>query len=138
MNQAEFKLPPLATATDWMLLGAVLVCSLTFYGFRMLEVPGEGSLITVVQVGDERVAELPASTDTVLVVTGKLGEQRIVQRGGELWFEDAPCRLKICERAGHIHRAGEAIVCAPNKVMVRLERIGGSGGAVEGLDAISR
>jgi hypothetical protein len=137
MDRAEFKLPPLATATDWLLLGAVLVCSLTFYGFRMLGSPGEGRLTTVVQVGDKQVAVLPANVDTVLVVTGRLGGLRIVQCSGEIWFEDAPCRLKICERTGHIHRAGEAIVCAPNKVMVRRER-DGAGSGVEGLDAISR
>lgn len=136
MERAEFKLPPLATATDWMLLGAVLLCSLSFYGFRMLGSAGEGQLTTVVQVGDQRVAVLPADKDTVLLVMGKLGQLRVVQRDGALWFEDAPCRLKICERMGHIQRHGEAIVCAPNKVMVRRERTGGGG--EEALDAISR
>ncbi len=136
MARAEFQLPPLATATDWVMLGAVFLCSLSFYGFRMLEDRAEGGLVTVVQVGDERVAVLPARKDTVLVVSGKLGEVRIVQQAGELWLEDAPCRLKICERMGHIHRSGEVIVCAPNKVMVRRERVGGEREGT--LDAISR
>ncbi len=136
MERAEFQLPPLATATDWVMLGAVLLCSLSFYGFRMLEGRAEGGLVTVVQVGDERVAVLPARKDTVLVVSGKLGDVRIVQRSGELWLEDAPCRLKICERMGHIQRSGEVIVCAPNKVMVRRERVGGEREGA--LDAISR
>ena len=136
MDRAEFKLPSLATATDWAMLGAVLLCSLSFYGFRMLNDPAEGRLISIVQVGDERVAVLPAGMDTVLVVAGKLGEVRIVQQAGGLWLEDAPCRLKICERTGRISRSGEVIVCAPNKVMVRRQRVGGA--HEEGLDAISR
>ena len=80
----------------------------------------------------------PWQMDTVLVVQGKLGEVKIVQNGGEIWFEQAPCKLKICERMGHIHRSGEMVVCAPNKVMVRVERKGGGSELKGGLDAISR
>ena len=136
MNRSDFRLPPLVSTADWLLLGTVLTVSVLFYGFRMFGGESGGPLTTVIRVGDERVAELPAGTDTALVIEGRLGRLKILQRGGEVWFEDAPCRLKICERTGHIARAGEIIVCAPSRVMARLESA--AGGESGGLDAISR
>ena len=138
MSEREgFRLPPMVTVADWLLLGSVLAVSALFYGFRMFGGSPDGALSTVIRVGEERVAELPTGVDTTLVVEGELGAISIVQRGGELWFSDAPCRLKICERMGHIGHAGELIVCAPSRVMARLESSGGEQDT-GGLDAISR
>ena len=136
MRQTDFTLPSLITTADWLLLSAVLVLSLGAYGFRLAG-PDDGPLKTVVRVGDQRVAEFPLSLDTTLVVKGALGEVKIVQQGGEIWFEHSPCKLKICEKMGHVHRAGEVIVCAPGKVMARVESSGETLGR-EGLDAIAR
>ncbi|MFC1544555.1 NusG domain II-containing protein [Gemmatimonadota bacterium] len=130
-------MPSLVTLADWLLIGVVLAISLAFYAYRLAGGADSGPLKTIVRVGDQRMAELSLVTDTTLIVTGKIGEVRIVQRGGELWFEDAPCRLKICERMGHINRSGEVIVCAPGRVMVRLESSAGNG-SEGGLDAIAR
>lgn len=137
MDRTDFKLPSLITFADWLLLGGVLAVSVVAYGFRLAGPAEGGPLKTIVRVGDERVAQFPLSTDTTLVVAGAIGQLRIVQRGGEVWFEDAPCKLKICERMGPIHNSGEVIVCAPSRVMARVESMAGGGGA-GGLDAISR
>ena len=40
--------------------------------------------------------------------------------GGKVWVTDADCPDKTCVRTGVITRAGQSIVCLPNKVTVTI------------------
>ncbi len=46
---------------------------------------------------------------------------RIVFNGYELHVEDSNCPDKICEKTGKI-KSGGAIICVPNKVLIRLKK----------------
>jgi hypothetical protein len=38
-----------------------------------------------------------------------------------VYVTNSTCPDKICEKTGEIHRAGQVIVCVPNKVLIRIE-----------------
>lgn len=136
MESSKFSLPPLFTATDILLLVLLGAASAAFYGLRAFD-GGGGPCAAVVRVQDQTLGRFDLAADSTLTVSGDIGRVTIVIRGGELWFENASCRQKICEKMGPVHNPGEMVVCAPNRVMARIE---GSGRDedVGGLEAITR
>ncbi|MBN2208948.1 MAG: NusG domain II-containing protein [Candidatus Coatesbacteria bacterium] len=55
---------------------------------------------------------------------GPLGKTVIVCQDGYVWVEDSCCSNKLCVKTGKIRTPGQAIVCVPNEVVVRI--VGGS------------
>ncbi len=49
---------------------------------------------------------------------------------GGVFMERADCRDQLCVKQGRIHRAGQQIVCLPNRVMVTLKK---GSAAVDGV-----
>ncbi|MBR5376327.1 MAG: NusG domain II-containing protein [Lachnospiraceae bacterium] len=88
---------------------------------------------------------LPAST-VVITKNGELfkscslyedttvdtGSNTIVIRNGEAYMGSATCKNHICIRQGHISRAGQMIVCMPNRIVVEIK------GGDEAYDAVTR
>ena len=70
--------------------------------------------------------------DQVLDVSGPLGSNRIVVRGGEVFVDSAPCANQICVKTGTVSRPGQWIACLPNRVFVAVE-----GSGAEQVDARS-
>jgi hypothetical protein len=132
-----FRLPPMYTALDILLILIVGAVSAGFYGSRLNGAHAAGGpLEAVVQSGDRVLARLDMSRDTLITVTGALGPVEISVRGGGLSFRDAVCPQKICEQSGPISRNGTLIVCAPNRVLARIQGTVSAGG--DELDALSR
>ena len=44
----------------------------------------------------------------------------IVCEQGEIWFESSECPDQTCVRSGHLSREGEAAVCLPSGVVIRV------------------
>ncbi|MFW6138771.1 MAG: NusG domain II-containing protein [Spirochaetota bacterium] len=65
-------------------------------------------------------------------VDGPLGITRVVIKEGEAWVGFSPCKQKICVKMGRISRAGEQIVCLPNRVIVEVK------GGGKSVDATAR
>ena len=64
-------------------------------------------------------------------MTGPLGKAVIVVGDGRARLENAPCPLKICEAMGPVEKAGDVIICLPNRIYIRVE-------GKEEVDAVSR
>lgn len=50
---------------------------------------------------------------------------KVVIEGGKVYMEHASCKNQICVNTGKISRAGQSIVCLPNRVSVTIEGKGG-------------
>jgi hypothetical protein len=70
--------------------------------------------------------------DRTVLVEGPIGRTRILIYGGMVWVDDSPCRDRICVQMGKKKRAGEQIICLPNRVVVEV-----MGDELE-FDAVSR
>ncbi len=112
---------------DGVLLIALVV--LTAFTPRLLPAGLAGSSLTVRTPGG--VVQVSLAEDAVYPVNGPLGEARLVVAGGRAHLENAPCPLKICEGMGPVERAGEVIVCLPNRISVQVDGKGE-------VDAVSR
>jgi hypothetical protein len=137
MGKKEFTLPPLYTLVDLILLFIIGAFSVGFYTYRLgLDNSNSRVLVAVVRSGDRVVARLELSRDTTITVDGAIGGLTVAVDRGILSFKNSRCPLKICEKSGGISRDGSVLVCAPNRVMARIEGIGTESGG--GIDALSR
>lgn len=110
------------------LLFAALV-ALTVLSPRLIPAGAAGSALTVQTEGG--VVEVSLLEDGVYPVPGPLGEAHLVVAGGRARLENAPCPLKLCEAMGPVSRAGQVIVCLPNRIAVTVQGLGE-------VDAVSR
>ncbi len=138
----QFRLPPLMTLIDLLLLLAVGGVGAMIYAQRLGWSPSSGATLqAVVRVGDQVVAAPELARDTTITIHGAASELTVVVEGGAARIRDAGCPLGICERMGPVSRPGQALVCAPNKVLVRVRQTGGdapAGADSSGMDALSR
>ena len=112
---------------------AALLCSLGVAGAITRWVLGSRSGRAVIRVTAANATWLlRPEEDQVLDVTGPLGSNRIVVRGGEVFVESSPCANQICVKTGAASRPGQWIACLPNRVLVAVE-----GGGDERIDARS-
>ena len=115
----------------------ILTVSLLLLSFGSMAWTGrfyEGGKHVVVEVDGKRVLELPLDRDDVREVTGSLGKTVINIKDKEVFINKSACENKICIGMGHIHYAGEVIVCVPNRVFVTIKGNGGD----ESLDGVTR
>lgn len=82
-----------------------------------LSVPGVSALVTV----DGRPAlKLDLSQNQTVTVYGSSGEADVHVEGGGVSIGRSTCPNKVCVRTGRISRAGEVILCAPNRILIRI------------------
>jgi hypothetical protein len=83
--------------------------------------------------GEER---LPLAEERTLTVDGPVGRTVIVIEDGTVRIRESDCPQKLCVRLGAVDRAGESLVCVPNRVVVTVE--GGADERPAGIDAVTR
>lgn len=69
-----------------------------------------------------------AGSDELIRVEGPLGVTEVVVGGGRALIKSSPCSDQLCVGWGEIHKKGQVLLCAPNRVSVRIE-----GGNYHGL-----
>lgn len=108
---------------DFGLILSIAAVALMIFAAGALLRP-EGGTVEV-RVKGELYAELPLSSDTTLDIDGLCV---LVIEGGEAYVESAVCRNQICVKHRPISQGGEAIVCLPSGVTVKVT------GARDGVD----
>lgn len=99
----------------WDLVILALVLCLIGGAIFLVFSPARGAYAEV-YIDGKKTATLPLKENTILT----LDKIKIVVNGGKVWVEDADCPDKICEKTGKIYKKGQAIVCLPNKIVVRV------------------
>lgn len=115
---------------DWILIGVIVCISAVFFGWHFLK-PEEDAAVVEITVNGEAFAEYPLEKEQAQVV--EIGStNKLVIQGGRAEMTWADCPDQICVRHTAISRAGESIICLPNKVVVSI--VGGEAGE---LDAVT-
>jgi len=103
---------------DRFLIAAVLAASVGFLPWlREGGLPGQAA---VVRVGNEVIAEVPLGERRRFAVRGPLGETVIEVAAGKVRVVSDPGPQQLCVRQGWISRAGESLVCLPNRVVIQI------------------
>lgn len=112
--------------SDWLLVMALVLA----WGWAVSR-GNEPASVSVYREG-QRVGTwpLPQHGERTLVVEGRLGPVRILLSPNGVRIADAPCSRRYCVASGwHIH-PGDAAVCVPSRIVVRVN------GAHHAVDAV--
>ncbi len=104
------------TIGDKLLIGLLICWSLSALLPR--RGPGDWALI---EADGKPLGRFPLKGEEDISAQGPLGITHIRIAGGRVWVVDSPCPHKLCVKMGKKVRAGEVIVCVPNRVIVRVE-----------------
>jgi len=104
---------------DLVLIGTL--CILIFMSYFLFQiVMGQGETVSVYSDG-RLMYRLSLSKNTEIHVQGILGVSKIRIENRQVYIFNAPCPHKICMTMGKVSRAGQVLVCIPNKLYVRID-----------------
>ncbi len=117
MKQSSRRIP--WKTADLVLVGGLLVVAAVL--FLLLSRWSAGGHAVEVQVDGKTVVTLPLDTDTTYTIDGAGGGHNIlVIADGRATVTEATCPDGVCVRHRGIDRAGQSIICLPNKVVVKV------------------
>ena len=110
---------------DVIVIAAILLLSL-FLALTVFLTRKEGA-VAVVEIDGMEAGKYPLSYDGVFSLNG--GTNVLVIENGVAYLNYSSCPDHVCERTGKIRYVGQAIVCLPNRVTVKV--IGEEKGGVD-------
>ena len=117
-------------AGDYGLVGLLFLISMI--GFWKVHSLPEGQYV-VVQIDNRGEYRYAIGETGQIELNGPLGMVRIRMENGHVWIEETPCPHQLCKKMGHISKAGETLVCIPNKVFIIIE-----GDSPSDVDAVTQ
>lgn len=86
-------------------------------------VGGNMHRIAVIKHGDkiERTIDLDEIKETERICLSGYYRNVILVEKGRIRFEESDCPDRLCVKTGWIERVGDAAVCLPNRVMIKIE-----------------
>ena len=98
----------------------VLLASATVASFAAVRFSATDGSTVLVQHDGTTMFNLDLRESRTVSLEGSVGSVTVEIRDGRVAVTDADCPNHICVRTGWRSHAGEIIVCAPNKVLVRI------------------
>lgn len=117
------------TIADIVLIAFLTLGSLTWLGFELFH-REDGVVVEIYNEGG-LYQRLDLRQAASVKVRGPLGDSTISIKDGQVRFLDSPCPDKLCVHMGAISKTGGTLICAPNRVSVRVV------GQADGPDAVS-
>jgi hypothetical protein len=117
---------------DWILAVLILAASVVLF----LSLSGKGSQAgasALVYSDGDLAGSYDLSHDRVVTQEAGGHTIRLEISAGRIRIVDSDCPRQICAHAGWISRPNQTIVCVPNKILVEIKGVAGSGG----VDAVS-
>lgn len=101
----------------------VIACVLTLAGALALVLLSRsisgGSLTVEVYQDGRLIRQIPLS-ETISFTVGGAYDNTVTVENGAVSVPDATCPGKDCVHSGSISRAGQSIICLPNKLEIRI------------------
>lgn len=112
------------TSLDKKIVIGVLAVALLAGGallYRQLTTAqGERAVIEVDNLPVQTILLDPSAEKRTIKVTGVRGESIVEVDGQFVRMVDSACPDKVCVHAGRKSRPGDAIVCLPNRVVIKI------------------
>lgn len=99
---------------DFAVLGLVLVLLLVWMGFT------SGGEEVSIYIDSEIYKTFPLSENNAVNIETGYGKTTVVICDGNVFIKETDCPNKLCQK-GAISKAGQSIVCLPNRVSIVIE-----------------
>ena len=101
---------------------ALLIVAMTLFVVDITKASNDdGNKTVVVSIAGKKEAEYPLNKDgTYLIYGSHLGTNKLVIKDEKAYIEEASCPDKQCMKQGKISKAGEMLVCLPNRVVIKI------------------
>ena len=112
---------------DVIIVSAVLlfVCFFFSGGFLQKE-KSDGKIISIYIDGKKEYSyDLSKKKHDVIKIDNKYGYNEIVFENGSVYMENADCSGRDCIKTGSISDINDFIICAPHKLMIKIEKTAG-------------
>lgn len=107
---------PLRLFTIWDIFLLILLVALVGLTLYFSLTPKPGQYVEIYVDGDRLKSAIPLSENAVIELEGLT----VVVSEGKVYVQDADCPDKLCEKTGEIKKAGESIICLPNRVVIKI------------------
>ncbi len=120
---------------DIFLIGGFLIIFVAITLF--LAATNKGGNQVVVSVDGVEAYSFPLDEDLEFEITGyEGGTNYLVIENGEAYLKDASCPDRLCVHMGGISKAGQSIICLPNRVVVEIKGESNNGDSSDEYDVI--
>ena len=116
---------------DIIIVAAVIIISAALFSLSFLINQTTDKLFVEIYLDSELRITLPIDSDTDFTVCDGVV---VSVRNRSVYMKESDCPDKLCVRQGEINKAGQMIVCVPNRVVVI---IGSASGQKEEVDAVA-
>lgn len=108
------------TSLKYFRPGDIIVVAVVFFlGFSPVWLArNDAATRFEIVLNNKGISLLPANKDTTIVIQANLGDVVIEIKNGGARILESNCPHKICIRSGQIRKAGQAIACVPNRLML--------------------
>jgi len=100
---------------DIVVIIVLLIASVAF--IPLLRSHQQSDMVQVYHV-NKLIAEYPLDKDTSFTVEGRLGPAQVEINGRRARISDSSCPNHICVHTGWIEEPYQAVICAPNQLLV--------------------
>jgi hypothetical protein len=118
------------TRGDRIVIAVVVVLAIAAWPLAGMAAGSDAAVAVV--TGPSATYRVPLDTPRTLQVAGLESTVTVVVKDGSVRVAASGCRDHLCVQRGAVGAAGDAIVCAPNGVTVRI------GGRADAPDALIR
>ncbi len=108
---------------DKTLIMIVLGFSLLVYLSFSLINQKHSALIAEISVNGQVISTIDLDrppSEHMIYITGPLGKSVAEIRKGAIRMKFSPCPNHYCMQSGWINRAGQSIVCIPNRIIIKI------------------
>ena len=123
---------PLFRPWDLCVYGAILLLAAAI--FAVFAAAPAGAVARVYRDG-ELIAEHPLDAPGLFEVAGSEGALALQVQDGAIRVVSSGCPDQTCVHTAAASRAGQSIVCLPNRVLIKVE--GGAPESGKGVDAVA-
>ncbi len=109
--------------SDKVLIIVIVVVSLLGYAIIRLQNRDEASLIAEISVDGRIVSQVNLNqppSGNLIYISGPLGKSTAEVKAGAIRMKFSPCPDHYCMQTGWINRPGQAIVCVPNHIVIKI------------------
>lgn len=104
---------------DFIMIGIILIIIVAGYLIINKVFIKEGQTVQVLVEG-ELIEAFSLDEDIEYKIESENGVNSLVIKDGTAYIEEASCPDKLCVHQKAISRAGESVICLPNKVVVKI------------------